>query len=166
MPSTPNTSCLRPLRHTIRFAWVLALARAGSKSPINNAIIAITTSSSTNVNPFAIFCIIADLHKKPLLSDIFFPLNQLKASGGTITLYFINIPNPRLQKQRILTGPKQVLYASSDRVPLLTLQQRAFWAIKLSVKLSMNCRVCSAHQFNLRLGSYVLGLKPCDTAKC
>jgi hypothetical protein len=46
-----TTSCLRPLRQTIRFACDLAFDRAGSNTAISNAIS--NNYRSTNVNPFA-----------------------------------------------------------------------------------------------------------------
>jgi hypothetical protein len=117
----PNESCLRPLRQTIRFAWVLALAKAGSKTAINNAIIAITTNSSTNVNPSSLalrwagplklflelrrlFIIAKTLLSCPVYLKGFIPSGILTdshrptlAPGGTITLYsFIyQIPAPK-----------------------------------------------------------------------
>jgi hypothetical protein len=44
-------SCRRPLMQIIRLACSRALANAGNNKPIRRAMIAITTSNSTSVNP-------------------------------------------------------------------------------------------------------------------
>jgi hypothetical protein len=47
-----GVNCLRLLRHTARLPCSLTLFSAGINTAINIAIMAITTKSSTNVNPF------------------------------------------------------------------------------------------------------------------
>src|SRR5712672_537937 len=50
---TPTASCRRLLRHCVRFPRSLAEASAGSNMAARMAIMAITTSNSIRVKPFA-----------------------------------------------------------------------------------------------------------------
>jgi hypothetical protein len=105
-----NTSCFRPFKQVIRFAWVLALFKAGSKTAISSAIIAITTSNSTNVKPAIFFFELVQVFINTLSllapSGVSFCSScQAPASGGTITLY---------SQIYQITNPKTTVYFSTN----------------------------------------------------